>query len=394
MGLTSGVPNSVEITRRHCVRMLAATAATGAGLAGCGQPPAPDLELVFPGNDWEEAEPEAMGIDAVALEAAIEFLARESGKEPWRVVITRFGRLVTDLGNTQADKKRYRMASICKSVYTSMLGIAISDGKILSLDDKLIDYYPEIQGATKEFGPYPNNSRFFSEDDREVTFRHLATHTGGFMRSDIAPGTKWKYDTFGMSALIHAIAKQYGYYDSENPDPDAQHGDGELIAKKIRDPIGASWNWYYMNSPHHPPKAKLNLYGNYVHLVMNVRQDLARLGLLWLANGQWKDQQIIPADWHAKSTRVAPIIKQCYPEEEQKKWIYGFGFWTNEFGQLWPNLPRDSYMAAGSPNLKLWICPSLSLVIAASPGLAPKDKFDDTVKDGRFLERVIDAVRL
>jgi len=145
-----------------------------------------------------------------------------------------------------------------------------------------------------------------------------------------------------------------------------------------------------MNFPDHPPKAKINLFGNYVHLLMNVRQDLARLGLLWLANGQWKNRQIIPADWHAKSIRVAPIIKQCEPE---KDWFYGFGFWTNEFGKLWPNLPRDSYMAAGFPSLKLWICPSLSLVVAASSGLPRKKHFEDTAKDGRFLEQVVDAVR-
>ena len=210
------------------------------------------------------------------------------------------------------------------------------------------------------------------------------------MRAEEAPGTAWTYDTMGMSTLMHTIAKQYGYYDSKNPDPKAKRGDGELIAKKIRDPIGASWKWKYMNFSDHPPKAKLNLFGNYVHLLMNVRQDLARLGLLWLANGRWKNEQIIPADWHAKSIRVAPIIKQCEPEKE---WIYGFGFWTNELGKLWPNLPRDSYMAAGFPSIKLWICPSLSLMIAASPGLPRKKNFKDTVKDSRFLERVVDAVQ-
>ena len=211
METPSNVPISERITRRQCVRML--TAATGAGLVGCVRQPALD-ELVFPEDDWEEAEPKAMGIDPIALEAAIKFLADEAGEEPWRVVITRFGRLVTDRGNVEADK-HYKMASICKSVYTSMLGIAISEGKIGSLDDKLIDYYPEIQEATGEFGPYSDRGRFFSEDDRDVTFRHLATHTGGFMRAGEAPGTAWTYDTMGMSTLMHTIAKQYGYYDSK-----------------------------------------------------------------------------------------------------------------------------------------------------------------------------------
>lgn len=370
----------------------AAGVGMGAGLSSCRQPADhQDLELAFPEDDWEEADPGAMGFDEARLAAAIEFLARETGEEPWHVVITRFGRLVADRhGNTRADR-RHPMASLCKSVYTSMLGIAIEEGRIGGLDDKLIGIYPEIQGAAGEFGPYPDAGRFFSEDDREVTFRHLATHTGGFMREDEAPGTAWTYDTFGMSAMMHAIAKQYGHYDSENPDPAAKRGDGELIAEKIRDPIGATWQWKYTNFPNHPPGAKLNLFGNYVTLRMTVRQDLARLGLLWLANGRWKDRRIIPAAWHAESIRVAPIVKECAPEED---WKYGLGFWSNEVGRLWPRLPRDSYMAAGFPNHKLWICPSLSLVAALSPGLPRKEAFEDTVKDARFLEKVVDAMRI
>lgn len=377
------------MTRRHSIEMLAATTATAVGLTGCWKPPTSDLELVFPEDDWETAKPETMGFDSAALDSAIDFLAHEAGEEPWHCVVTRYGRLVADKHGNKQAKDRYSMASLCKSVYTSMLGIAINDGKIGGIDNKLIDYYPEVQGATGEFGPYPDGGRFFSEEDREVTFRHLATHTGGFMRSDEAPGTAWTYDTFGMSVLMHSIAKQYGHYDSKNPDPKARRGDGELIAEKIRDPIGAGWKWKYSNFTNHPPEA-LKLFGNYVNLKMNARQDLARLGLLWLANGQWKDQQIIPSDWHANSIRVAPIIKQCAPKED---WKYGVGFWVNEFGQLWPNLPRDSYMAVGYPNLKIWICPSLSLVIVASPGLAKQKKFEDTVKDSRFLERVVDAVQ-
>ena len=305
-------------------------------------------------------------------------------------MILRHGRLVADRqGNSPRKDRRYPMASLCKSVYVSMLGIAIDEGKISGPDARLIDYYPEIEGASGAFGPYPDGGRSFSEDDREETFRQLATHTGGFMQADEPPGTAWTYDTFGMAALIHAIAMQYGHYDPADPDPGAERGDGELIAEKLRDPIGASWLWKYTNFPNHPSTAKLNLFGNYVTLRMRGRQDLARLGLLWLANGRWRDQQVIPADWHRESIRVPEILKRCAPEPD---WKYGMGFWVNEFGRLWPSLPRDSYMAAGFPNHKLWICPSLSLVVAASPGLPMQPEFEDTVKDARFLEKVVGAV--
>lgn len=378
-----------HFSRRRCLELFATGSVAGA-FSGCRkQPEAKEWDLVFPDDDWEEAKPAAMGMDHAKLDTAFDFLASGADEAEWHVVITRGGRLVADRhGNSRPDR-RYPMASLCKSVYVSMLGIAIEEGKIDSLDDRLIDVYPEIAGATGKFGPYPDGGRFFSEDDRDVTFRHLATHTGGFMQADEPPGTAWTYDTFGMAAMMHAIAKQYGHYDSSHPDPEAGRGDGELIAEILRDPIGASWLWKYTNFPNHPPEAKLNLFGNYVTLRMRGRQDLSRLGLLWLANGRWKDRQVIPETWHRESIKVAEVVKQCAPEEE---WKYGRGFWVNEYGRLWPNLPRDSYMAAGFPNHTLWMCPSLSLVVAASPGLPKQDEFEDTVKDARFLERVVDSL--
>ena len=381
---------SRKISRRHCFGLLGAGGAAGA-FSGCGSPPeSSERDLVFPGNEWDEAEPATLEMDPAKLDAAFEFHGSSAGDAEWHAVVLRGGRLVADRhGNSRPDR-RYPMASLCKSVYGSMLGIAIEEGRIGGLDECLVDAYPEIEGAAGKFGPYPDGGRFFSEDDREVTFRHLVTHTGGFMRENEPPGAAWTYDTFGMAAMMHAIAKQYGHYDSADPDPEARRGDGELIAQKLRDPIGASWLWKYTNFPNHPPEAKLNLFGNYVTLRMRGRQDLARLGLLWLANGRWKDRQVIPEVWHRESIRVAEVVKQCAPEEE---WKYGRGFWVNEFGRLWPELPRDSYMAAGFPNHSLWICPSLSMVVAASPGLPKQEEFEDTVKDSRFLERVVDAVR-
>ena len=90
------------------------------------------------------------------------------------------------------------------------------------------------------------------------------------------------------------------------------------------------------------------------------------MGYLWLNWGNWAGKQIIPEKWLREATRTAPTIKANCPEEQ---WKYGCAFWTNDYGKLWPNLPRDSYAASGAGQKHIWVCPSLNVVVAQSPGI-------------------------
>lgn len=58
------------------------------------------------------------------------------------------------------------------------------------------------------------------------------------------------------------------------------------------------------------------------------------------------------------------IIANC-PKEQ---WKYGYGFWTNDHFQLWPDLPRDSFAALGAGGQHIWMCPSLNMVVVQGPG--------------------------
>lgn len=371
---------SGKLSRRACLKVIAA-----GSLAGCSEAITPGSELVFPGDDWLETRPEEAGFSTSGLDAAIAFLRDHAfPRFGWHVSIVAGGRLIVDRGEGMKPLKRRPMASICKSVYASMLGIAIHDGRIDSVDDPLIKYFPEIA----ELDPLPRfengEQARFSNKDREVTLRQLVTMTGGFLRPQVAPGSRWIYGTPGMIALLSAVARQYGYRD----DVASENGAGALLEKMIRDPIGAGWSWKYQRLAWSEKTQPLEPFNKFAMLHMTPRRDMARLGLLWLANGRWRDQQVIPETWHRQCTRVAQTVRACEPEANQ---VYGQGFWVNEAGRLWPNLPQDSYMAAGAANHQLWICPSLSLVVALSPGLAQRASFRQTVADASFLEKVVDA---
>jgi hypothetical protein len=53
-----------------------------------------------------------------------------------------------------------------------------------------------------------------------------------------------------------------------------------------------------------------------------------------------------------QATKTAPdIIANCSLEQ----WKYGYGFWTNDYRQLWPNLPRDSFAASDAVSQHIWV---------------------------------------
>ena len=75
--------------------------------------------------------------------------------------------------------------------------------------------------------------------------------------------------------------------------------------------------------------------------------------------------------------RNVPDIRARCPAE---KWCYGYAFWTNDNLVLWPALPDDAFAASGAGRKLIWVCPSLDMVVAQSPGVY-EDHADDTCRE-------------
>jgi len=318
------------------------------------------MDEVFPDTEWERVDPAEAGLAADGLAETAKWLEEQAGEAPYRAVVVRGGRIAAEWQQGIGTDERPDLASAAKSVYSCMLGIAVAEGKVGSADDKVVDYYPQMMDVPEGKGPKPG--RFAKPEDRDITFRQLISNTSGYMKPGETPGSTFHYQTFGMNVLCHAIASAYGRYDSS--DPEGSPGLGSLIEEKIRDPIGGSWGHGYTNFDL-PAESLIGIFGYYNQLYASAR-DMARLGLLWLRGGRWRDVQVVPGDWLAEAVRTAPDIRANCPEDE---WCYGYGFWTNDHGKLWPSLPRDSFAASGAGRRHIWVCPSLGLVVAQSPGV-------------------------
>jgi CubicO group peptidase (beta-lactamase class C family) len=333
---------------------------------------------VYPGPEWEPISPADAGFDPERLEAARRWLEDNVGDGRYRVVVVRGGRIVAEWNHGVGRDEQLWLASATKSIFASMLGIAIAEGRIPSPDAPIVDYYPEAMDVPQ--GEGPKEGRYAFEKDRAITFRQLISNTSGYMKPGEEPGQVFHYQTYGMNILTHAIAKIYGLYDVR--DPEGSPGLKQLVDEKLRVPIGATWGYYLANFDLHP-RARIHIFG-YYDGVQSTALDMARLGWLWRNWGWWQDRPLIPEDWLREATRVAPDIRAHCPREQ---WKYGYAFWTNECGELWPSLPRDSYAASGAGSQHIWVCPSLDLVVAQSPGLWQ----DQAENDSGLLRLIVEA---
>jgi CubicO group peptidase (beta-lactamase class C family) len=318
------------------------------------------LDRVFPEEDWVRKSASELGFSEEKLEGVSKWLKRKAGHTHYRVLLIRDGYIAAEWQRGISTHERLGMASATKPLFSSVLGIVVEEGRLPSADAKVIDYYPEMMDV--EEGEGPKLGRFAKPEDRDITFRQLISNMSGYMKPGETPDSTFHYQTFGMNILTHAIAKLYGYYDSDHPNK--LPGFGKLVEEKIRDHIGGRWGYKYFNFKH-PRKAKIGIFGYYTNVEASAR-DMARMGYLWLNWGNWAEKQIIPEQWLREATRTATNIKANCPEEQ---WRYGYAFWTNEHGKLWPDLPRDSYAASGAGPKHILACPSLNIVVAQSPGI-------------------------
>jgi CubicO group peptidase (beta-lactamase class C family) len=105
-------------------------------------------------------------------------------------------------------------------------------------------------------------------------------------------------------------------------------------------------------------------------------REMARFGYLMLRRGRWRDRQVAPEWWVEQATRTSQELNPHY----------GFTWWVNTAGTLYPSLPRDAFAARGLHCNLCYVIPSLDLVVARL-GSGPIQW-----TEGTFISRVVDAI--
>lgn len=202
--------------------------------------------------------------------------------------------------------------SVAKSFASALVGVAIADGLIGSVDDAVIRYIPEIAGRGLDkltvrdlllmntgiryvhndeqafyMSPFGDDARtYYSSDLRRVAL--------GVVASQTPVGRNFRYNNYHplLEGLI--LERVTGMRVAE------------YLEQRIWQPMGAafdaSWSLDSMTSGFEKMESGINARPI----------DFARFGLLFLHQGTWNGQRILPADWVRTST--APL------RPEQRRW--------------------------------------------------------------------------
>lgn len=322
--------------------------------------PAPTPEAELPAVwEWEFDAPENHGMDAAllaSLHTALEGTAIHS------VVVVRDGVIVDEYYQQGYDADSvFPLNSCSKSFISALVGIALEEGLIDSLDTSIDRYFPQLAGTEKA----------------DITIRHLLEHKSGlewhewtrngesFYELNRAenwvdyvlakplvaqPGEQFTYTTGGTHLLAAILEQAVG-------EPLLDYATARLFA-----PLGmTSVRWRA------DPQGILDG-GNGIEMTA---RDAAKFGQLYLGGGSWEGRQLVPQDWVALSTQAQEI-------RDGTGGSYGYQWWVRPFGAA----HVDTFYAMGAMGQFIFVVPQLQLVTvitADTTQFAPFPYFTDYI---------------
>jgi len=308
-------------------------------------PVGPDL-LMGTSYNWPTSSPEAQGLDGDILKGAFD----EAGKKSYMysLLVVKNGFLVSEAYYNYRDENTMDLIfSATKSFVSALIGIAIEEGFIDSLDQKMMDFYPE----------YDNSN--LDPRKRDITIRHLLTMQSGFDHESNIGGT---VDT--APNMIAAIIASELRFDPGTDFIYSSHG-SHILSGIITKATGMSTLNYAVEKLFTPIGVQTMVWSTDQNgvtfggsgLYLSPR-DMARFGYLYMENGYLDLKQVVPAEWIEHS--VQNHRNYTEPWEEMDDVGYGFQWWTGSFDEY------PVYFASGFGGQWILNVPDLNMIIVAT----------------------------
>jgi CubicO group peptidase (beta-lactamase class C family) len=327
-----------------------------------GSPAANPQEARYPDPEWARAEDlRAHGTSRERLDAYGAWLAEHGGLH-WAAVVVKKGALVYEgRGPRSHVRQKNDCGSILKPLQATVLGAALAQGRLRSLDENAIPYWKD---------PHPTPY----ENDRVISFRQFAQYKDRW-NSKEPPGT-FHYNNAGATAAGACIAGLF--MEVRGPRP---RGIAEVARKEVMERIGASWDLWYWEQPFSGDTGNP---GPRMVLESDV-SELAKLGYLWLRRGRWKERVIFTEDYYREA------VTDASPDTGNTSFGYfgHYGFWwfVNSKGVLLPEVPEDAFYAIGNGSPKratcLLVIPSQDIVAVLGMERVSDEGKWDVIKNSR-----------
>jgi len=254
----------------------------------------------------------------------------------------------------RTDRDRFLSQSMAKTITAMLIGIAVSENKIRSIDDLVSVYVPGL--ANTEYGKTPirellhmSSGVAFTEnydgkDDVAQLVRDLFGEPGKDPVASVAqfntriapPGTKWHYASVETEILGLVLRAATGV-------PVADY-----LGDKIWGAIGteADASWTIDSTGQETAFCCFNA----------TLRDYARLGRLLAYDGAWEGRQLIPRQWLLDATTVNPVNAYLAPGAATPYFGYGYQVWI-------PPGEQRSFALIGIRGQMIFVDPASKLVM-------------------------------
>lgn len=299
----------------------------------------------------------------VSIEGRFEFEGSYCGLEEFleksatnALLVIKNDRIVHETYRNGSDETtRFISFSMAKSVMSTLIGLAVSEGKIKSIDDKVTDYLPEMEdsgyaGATVrdllrmrsgvewleiyEFGSDTQLTRV--HDNSLVAYKYRwCDYAAKESKPAGKPGETFNYSTLDTCVLGCVLERAVGLTGSQ------------YMSEKLWKPAGMERDGYWIMDG--PDSVGREFFGAGFNATL---RDYGRFGLMMLNRGMANGHRTVPSDW---------VLEATVPGEEYepvtKDGALGYGY------QWWTLPDSDAYLAIGLHNQFIYIDPENSTVI-------------------------------
>jgi CubicO group peptidase (beta-lactamase class C family) len=314
-------------------------------------------EMFFPpaGDEgWETVTAEEIGWDTANLNEAIRYAKEKRSSNLLVIYKGRF--VVEEYWRQTTATSQHDLNSIAKSMMALVVGVLQQDGTI-NIDDKVSKYLP----AGWSLAP---------EVEGNITIRHLLTMTSGLneeLKSVGPPGETWRYSHAAFRVLFDVIKSAKGssardYFDS-------------VLSKKIG-MTNYTWTGYDLSSS---------------------GREIARFGLLMLNDGVWNGEKLISDDGYYKAMlQTSQSLQEAYG---YLWWLNGTDTWydddtkTTVNGSIAASMPEDGFIAKGKHDQRIYIVPSLDLVVIRQGAFTELPESGEGSFDAEFWMRLMKAIK-
>ncbi len=222
-----------------------------------------------------------------------------------------------------------RTASVTKSITSALAGIAIRDKLIESTDQKLMDFFPEIDWKSID----PRKSEITVEQMLQMRTGYPWEEFDGYMET-LVYSSDW-IPFLEEFPLLHEPGSQFGYSNF------TAHMLAVIIARSAEQPLLAFarenlFDAMGISVSSWPVDEHGYYYGS--GDISVTPRSLAKFGQLYLARGVWDDHQLIPSDWVDRSLSVysdTTYGREILTHISELK--YGYLWWSGTSGdhQIW-----------------------------------------------------------